>query len=140
MPHRLYHLSQRIMRPSRRWAEKRFSNIVFWNEPERGGTSPHWSSRTPRWRTSATAFAACVEHSAALAGTLRGPGRCRSSTPLDAITGIEEGLLARRPDGTGVPAGKGGRVIERISVSGGAGLFEEYQPGLGDLHHSGLLA
>ena len=26
-----------IMRPSRRWAEKRFSNIVFWNEPERGG-------------------------------------------------------------------------------------------------------
>jgi len=26
-----------IMRPSRRWTEKRFSNLIFWNEPERGG-------------------------------------------------------------------------------------------------------
>jgi epoxide hydrolase len=26
-----------IFRPSRRWAEKRFSNIVYWSEPERGG-------------------------------------------------------------------------------------------------------
>lgn len=26
-----------IFGPSRRWAEQRFSNIVFWNEPQRGG-------------------------------------------------------------------------------------------------------
>jgi pimeloyl-ACP methyl ester carboxylesterase len=26
-----------IFRCSRRWAEKRFSNLVYWNEPERGG-------------------------------------------------------------------------------------------------------
>jgi pimeloyl-ACP methyl ester carboxylesterase len=26
-----------IIRPSRRWAEKRFRNIVYWNEPEKGG-------------------------------------------------------------------------------------------------------
>lgn len=26
-----------IFGPSRRWAEKRFRNILFWNEPERGG-------------------------------------------------------------------------------------------------------
>jgi pimeloyl-ACP methyl ester carboxylesterase len=26
-----------ILRTSRRWAEKRFTNIVYWNELERGG-------------------------------------------------------------------------------------------------------
>ena len=26
-----------IFGPSRRWAEKRYTNIVYWNEPERGG-------------------------------------------------------------------------------------------------------
>lgn len=26
-----------LQRPSRRWAEKRFTNIVYWSEPERGG-------------------------------------------------------------------------------------------------------
>jgi hypothetical protein len=26
-----------IFGPSRRWAESRFKNIVYWNEPERGG-------------------------------------------------------------------------------------------------------
>jgi pimeloyl-ACP methyl ester carboxylesterase len=26
-----------IFRPSRRWAEKRFTNIVYWNELEKGG-------------------------------------------------------------------------------------------------------
>jgi epoxide hydrolase len=26
-----------LQRPSRRWAERRFGNIVYWNEPERGG-------------------------------------------------------------------------------------------------------
>ena len=26
-----------ILRPSRRWAERRFSRIVHWNELERGG-------------------------------------------------------------------------------------------------------
>ena len=26
-----------IFRSSRRWAEKRFSNLIYWNEPDRGG-------------------------------------------------------------------------------------------------------
>lgn len=26
-----------LQRPSRRWAERRFGNIVYWNEPDRGG-------------------------------------------------------------------------------------------------------
>jgi hypothetical protein len=26
-----------IFRPSRRWAEKQFTDIRYWNEPERGG-------------------------------------------------------------------------------------------------------
>ena len=26
-----------LQRPSRRWAEKRFLDIRYWNEPERGG-------------------------------------------------------------------------------------------------------
>jgi epoxide hydrolase len=26
-----------LQRPSRRWAEQRFGNIGYWNEPERGG-------------------------------------------------------------------------------------------------------
>ena len=26
-----------IFRCSRRWAQKRFSNLIYWNEPERGG-------------------------------------------------------------------------------------------------------
>lgn len=26
-----------IMRPSRRWAQKRFSNVIYWNEPDKGG-------------------------------------------------------------------------------------------------------
>jgi epoxide hydrolase len=29
-----------LQRPSRRWAERRFGNIVYWNEPERGGHFP----------------------------------------------------------------------------------------------------
>jgi epoxide hydrolase len=31
-----------LQRPSRRWAEQRFGNIVYWNEPERGGHFPAW--------------------------------------------------------------------------------------------------
>ena len=31
-----------IMRLSRRWAEKRFPNIVYWNELERGGHFAAW--------------------------------------------------------------------------------------------------
>jgi pimeloyl-ACP methyl ester carboxylesterase len=26
-----------IFRSSRRWAERRFSNLIYWNEPDRGG-------------------------------------------------------------------------------------------------------
>ena len=26
-----------VPRPSRRWAQRRFANIVYWNEPSRGG-------------------------------------------------------------------------------------------------------
>jgi hypothetical protein len=26
-----------IFRTSRRWAQKRFSNLFYWNEPDRGG-------------------------------------------------------------------------------------------------------
>jgi hypothetical protein len=29
-----------LQRPSRRWAEQRFGNIVYWNEPGRGGHFP----------------------------------------------------------------------------------------------------
>jgi hypothetical protein len=29
--------SQEIHRPSRRWADKRFTDIRYWNEPPRGG-------------------------------------------------------------------------------------------------------
>ncbi len=35
-----------LQRPSRRWAERRFTDIRYWNEPERGGTSQRSSSRT----------------------------------------------------------------------------------------------
>jgi pimeloyl-ACP methyl ester carboxylesterase len=31
-----------LQRPSRRWAEQRFSNIVYWNEPDRGGHFAAW--------------------------------------------------------------------------------------------------
>jgi epoxide hydrolase len=29
-----------LQRPSRRWAERRFGNILYWNEPDRGGHFP----------------------------------------------------------------------------------------------------
>jgi pimeloyl-ACP methyl ester carboxylesterase len=29
-----------LQRPSRRWAEKRFTDIRYWNEPTRGGHFP----------------------------------------------------------------------------------------------------
>jgi hypothetical protein len=32
-----YGPSAELQRPSRRWAEKRFLDIRYWNEPERGG-------------------------------------------------------------------------------------------------------
>jgi len=31
-----------VPRPSRRWAERRFTNIVYWNEPARGGHFAAW--------------------------------------------------------------------------------------------------
>ena len=31
-----------VPRPSRRWAERRFTNIVHWSEPERGGHFAAW--------------------------------------------------------------------------------------------------
>ena len=31
-----------VPRPSRRWAERRFANIVYWNEPGRGGHFAAW--------------------------------------------------------------------------------------------------
>ena len=31
-----------IMRLSRRWAEKRYRNIVYWNEVDRGGHFAAW--------------------------------------------------------------------------------------------------
>jgi epoxide hydrolase len=31
-----------VPRPSRRWAERRFSNIAYWNEPDRGGHFAAW--------------------------------------------------------------------------------------------------
>ena len=31
-----------LQRPSRRWAEQRFGNIVYWNEPDRGGHFAAW--------------------------------------------------------------------------------------------------
>jgi pimeloyl-ACP methyl ester carboxylesterase len=31
-----------VPRPSRRWAERRFANIVYWNEPDRGGHFAAW--------------------------------------------------------------------------------------------------
>jgi epoxide hydrolase len=31
-----------VPRPSRRWAQRRFANIVYWNEPGRGG---HFAAR-----------------------------------------------------------------------------------------------
>jgi pimeloyl-ACP methyl ester carboxylesterase len=31
-----------VPRPSRRWAERRFANIVHWNEPDRGGHFAAW--------------------------------------------------------------------------------------------------
>jgi pimeloyl-ACP methyl ester carboxylesterase len=33
---------QEVPRPSRRWAERRFANIVYWNEPDRGGHFAAW--------------------------------------------------------------------------------------------------
>lgn len=35
--HRLSGLPQKMQRPSRRWAERRFPNIRYWNEPGKGG-------------------------------------------------------------------------------------------------------
>ena len=31
-----------VPRPSRRWAERRFANIVYWNQPARGGHFAAW--------------------------------------------------------------------------------------------------
>jgi hypothetical protein len=31
-----------VPRPSRRWAQRRFANIVYWSEPGRGGHFPAW--------------------------------------------------------------------------------------------------
>jgi pimeloyl-ACP methyl ester carboxylesterase len=31
-----------VPRPSRRWAPRRFTNIVYWNEPDRGGHFAAW--------------------------------------------------------------------------------------------------
>jgi pimeloyl-ACP methyl ester carboxylesterase len=31
-----------LQRPSRRWAARRFTDIRYWNEPERGGHFPAW--------------------------------------------------------------------------------------------------
>jgi epoxide hydrolase len=31
-----------LQRPSRRWAERRFGNIIYWNEPDRGGHFAAW--------------------------------------------------------------------------------------------------
>jgi hypothetical protein len=31
-----------VPRPSRRWAARRFANIVYWSEPERGGHFAAW--------------------------------------------------------------------------------------------------
>ncbi len=31
-----------LQRPSRRWAEQRFGNIVYWNEPDRSGHFAAW--------------------------------------------------------------------------------------------------
>jgi pimeloyl-ACP methyl ester carboxylesterase len=31
-----------VPRPSRRWAQRRFTNIVYWNEPDRGGHFAAW--------------------------------------------------------------------------------------------------
>jgi pimeloyl-ACP methyl ester carboxylesterase len=35
--HRLSGLPKELQRPSRRWAERRFPNIRYWNEPGKGG-------------------------------------------------------------------------------------------------------
>jgi len=34
---RLQHFPKEIVRPSRRWAEHKYSNIIYWGEPQRGG-------------------------------------------------------------------------------------------------------
>lgn len=31
-----------VPRPSHRWAQRRFTNIVYWNEPDRGGHFAAW--------------------------------------------------------------------------------------------------
>jgi hypothetical protein len=35
-----------VPRPSRRWAQRRFTNIVYWNEPARGGHFAAWEQPT----------------------------------------------------------------------------------------------
>ena len=36
-----------VPRPSRRWAERRFTNVVHWSEPDRGGHFAAWEQTTP---------------------------------------------------------------------------------------------
>jgi pimeloyl-ACP methyl ester carboxylesterase len=48
-----------LQRPARRWAARRFGNIVYWNEPERGG---HFAAleQPPLFITEVTSFFALV--------------------------------------------------------------------------------
>jgi pimeloyl-ACP methyl ester carboxylesterase len=48
-----------LQRPSRRWAERRFGNILYWNEPERGG---HFAAleQPAQFVTEVTSFFALV--------------------------------------------------------------------------------
>jgi pimeloyl-ACP methyl ester carboxylesterase len=49
-----------VPRPSRRWAERRFSNIVYWNEPGRGGHFAAWEQPALFTREVRAAARACI--------------------------------------------------------------------------------
>ena len=46
-----------LQRPSRRWAEKRFTDIRYWASPNAAGTSPRSSSRSCSQTRSGRSFA-----------------------------------------------------------------------------------
>lgn len=74
---------EELQRPSRRWAARRFTNIVYWNEPPRGATSPHSSNRNSSSAKSARSSASSGEPglrcqanpSGALQAARKGPDR-----------------------------------------------------------------
>ena len=50
-----------VPRPSRRWAERRFSRIVYWNEPDRGGHFAAWEQPALFAREVRAAARACTQ-------------------------------------------------------------------------------